>query len=246
MVEIPTQCPACGGLLTFVNMQLFCKNKDCSAQTLKQLIHFAKTLDIKGLGEKTLEKLDFESAFDIYEFSEGYFTDTLGFKLGGKLYQEIQTSKTKPFEVFLAAVGIPLVGPITANKLVGICEQIYDISRETCRQAGIGEKATQNLLDWLEEGEWQRCPNLNFSKETEVTKWVVCITGKLTSFKSKSTAETWLRELGCKVTSTVTKETNVLISEDGKTSSSKYQQALSKNLKILTISQFKDTYEKMD
>lgn len=238
MIEIPSNCPSCDGPLTKVNMQLFCKNKGCPAQTLKKIQHFAKVMGIKGLGEKTLEKLDFETYHDLYYFSPQYFTDTLGAKVGTKILAEIEASKSVPLNQGIAAFGIPLIGETAGRKLAEVCSSIEDIDFETCKKAGLGEKASNNLLWWLEEQEYKGLPiNFLFEKTTKSSSngYVVCITGKLNDYKNRSEAKAFLETLGCTVVDSITTSTNVLIVEDGKTSSSKYKQALSRNIKICSI-----------
>jgi len=57
----PEVCPACDTLLVWENDQLFCTNTRCSGKTSKKIKHFAKTLKIKGLGPRTIEKLEITS-----------------------------------------------------------------------------------------------------------------------------------------------------------------------------------------
>ena len=68
----PTSCPTCNSTLELVNDQLFCRNNNCEAKTSKLIEHFAKTLKIKGLGPKTIDKLPLNSISDIYSISKKY------------------------------------------------------------------------------------------------------------------------------------------------------------------------------
>ena len=54
----PANCPACGSILEWEKDQLFCKSNTCGGKTHKMVEHFAKTLRIKGLGPRTIEKLE--------------------------------------------------------------------------------------------------------------------------------------------------------------------------------------------
>ena len=65
-IEIPDVCPSCGTSLKLKNDQLFCNNDSCPAKNSKIVEGFAKTLRIKGLGPKTIEKLNLEYIDDIY------------------------------------------------------------------------------------------------------------------------------------------------------------------------------------
>lgn len=240
MILIPDRCPSCEGKLELVNEQLFCYNKTCPAQTLKKIQHFCKVMGIKGMGEKTLEKLDFETYRDIYTFSESYFVDTLGETLGRKLFKEIRKSAEVPLNTGLAAFGIPLIGETAAKKLGAVCKSLDDICEETCKLAGLGEKATNNLMDWLCSEDAQDLPiNTNFEAVNDVASTssngvTVCITGKLNNYKNRSDAAKYLESLGYKVVDSVTKSTNILIDEEGK-QSSKRSKAEQLNIPIMSI-----------
>lgn len=238
MIEIPTKCPSCDSDLVTVNDQLFCQSKDCPAQTLKRIQHYCKVMKIKGMGEKTLEKLDFEEIHDLYEFSVYYYVDQLGETIGRKLYKEVQDSKTVPLNISLAAFSIPLIGETAAKKLSGVCKVFDDISEDSCKKAGLGEKATANLMNWIQSLEYIGLP-INFSFETsscstETKNVSVCITGKLLNFKNRTDAAKYLESLGFEVTDSVTKKTNILIDEEGK-ASSKRSKAETLNIPIITI-----------
>lgn len=240
MILIPDRCPSCKGKLELVNEQLFCYNKTCPAQTLKKIQHFCKVMGIKGMGEKTLEKLDFETYRDIYSFSESYFVDTLGETLGRKLFKEIRKSAEVPLNTGLAAFGIPLIGETAAKKLGAVCKSLDDICEETCKLAGLGEKATNNLMDWICSEDAQDLPiNTNFEVVNDVASAssngvTVCITGKLNNYKNRSDAAKYLETLGYKVVDSVTKSTNILIDEEGK-QSSKRSKAEQLNIPIMSI-----------
>lgn len=240
MILIPDRCPSCEGKLELVNEQLFCYNKTCPAQTLKKIQHFCKVMGIKGMGEKTLEKLDFETYRDIYSFSESYFVDTLGETLGRKLFKEIRKSAEVPLNTGLAAFGIPLIGETAAKKLGAVCKSLDDICEETCKLAGLGEKATNNLMDWICSEDAQDLPiNTNFEAVNDVASTssngvTVCITGKLNNYKNRSDAAKYLETLGYKVVDSVTKSTNILIDEEGK-QSSKRSKAEQLNIPIMSI-----------
>ena len=55
-IEIPVNCPVCDSKLELVQDQLFCRNSSCDAQVQGKLEHFAKTMKIKGLGPRTIDK----------------------------------------------------------------------------------------------------------------------------------------------------------------------------------------------
>lgn len=223
-IEIPTNCPCCDYPLVMVNSQLFCRNSSCSAQLNKKLEHFCKVLSIKGFGEKTIEKLGLSDLTEIYYLDREQLIEALSSeKMADKLLNEINKSRTADLATFLAAMSIPLFGNTAAVKLCSVVESIDDITNETCKQAGLGEKVTANLLEWLATEFKEMREFLPFSyKSTLVSisnsgdKPTVCITGKLSSVKTKAEATSMLVAAGYNVVDSVTKKTNYLLDEGDK------------------------------
>jgi DNA ligase (NAD+) len=221
-IEPPTNCPCCDSPLVWVKDQIFCRNSECSAQSYKQLEHFAKALKIKGLGPSAIEKIDVASIADIYDLTIEYLTTQLGSdKLAEKLYNEIEKSKSEPLNAVLPAFGIPLIGKSATDKLAEVCESIFDVDNETCKAAGLGPKATENLLDWMENKFDDYCHlpfSYEFSKNTRPveSRGVVCISGKLNSYSTKAQAAEILKSLGYIVKDSLTKEVTILVNESGK------------------------------
>jgi len=225
-IKIPTNCPCCEYTLELVNDQLFCRNQACSAQLDKKLEHFCKTLGIKGMGAKTLEKLQLTDITEIYYLELDEIIESLGSeKIAVKLLDEINKSRNSDLATILPAFSIPLVGNTAAQKISKLVQRIDEITTERCRQAGLGEKVTNNLISWLETDFQEMREFLPFSFTVDnkpvanVTGKSVCITGKLTSFKTKSEATKALELAGFKVTDSVTKTTDYLVDEDNKGSS---------------------------
>lgn len=239
-VEIPDTCPQCGSPIVRINEQLFCKNPDCFGVIFKRIENFAKVLKIKGLGSKTIEKLGIESIEDIYRLNREDIVVGIGEKLADKLLKEIDASKTVSFADFITAFSIPLISSGTASKLAKVVSSFGEINRESCKKAGVGDKATANLLNWL-ENTW---PNLELPiivifQEPLKQKLTVCISGKLTSFATKAEAEKWLLENNVEVVSSMSKKVEYLIKEDDK-HSSKYDYAIKNDVPIVTIEELKE------
>lgn len=203
--------------------------------TDKLLEHFIKTLDIKGLGPASVSKMQLKHPVDLYQSHDW---SMLGVN-GEKVLAEIERSKTKPYELVLASLGIPGVGK-RASKLIVKHIPSFDRLREIemVQIHGIGPKTIENLLSWLDTNEeWvytlplQLEQNQSIDLENnsgEVKK--ICITGKLDMARNEL-AEI-LESKGFKVTNTVTKDCYALITA-GDTSSSKYKKAESTGITII-------------
>jgi len=238
-IEAPTTCPSCSSVLEDVNFLLYCRNASCGAKISKLIAHFATSLKIKGLGPATIQKLDIQSLEELYELSLEEIVDGLGSeKLGEKLYAEILRSTDAPLNVLLPAFSIPLIGKSASAKLSKVCIDIDEIDYDMCRSAGLGEKATANLLHWLEM-EFFQLNMLPFSFEfvnnvvPSATQGVVCITGKLVSYKTKAEAHKLLQELGYEVKTSLTKDVTILVNESG-VESAKTIKARNAGVEIIT------------
>ncbi len=60
--KIPIECPSCSGGLLEIDgndgaLSLVCRNDNCPAQNIKNLNHWLKILEVKGVAERNIEKL---------------------------------------------------------------------------------------------------------------------------------------------------------------------------------------------
>jgi DNA ligase (NAD+) len=237
----PVVCPACSSELELVNDQLFCRNNMCPAQWDKKVEGFTSTLKIKGFGPATISKLQVQDYSEIYELTVEDLQRKLGSeKLAQKLHSEIEKSKSAKLVDLLPAFSIPLIGKSASTKLCSVISHIEDITPETCQEAGIGPKATENLLRWLEMeyylGDYKTILpfkwNNKIIEKKEVTG-VVCITGKLKSYSTKSHAQKVLEQYGFAVKSSLTKDVSILVNESG-IESAKTQAARDRGVQIIT------------
>jgi len=133
---LPDRCPSCNTLTRVKTSRkdkhkpihtLWCENKGCTNQRLRQFVHFVgkKAMDIDGLSEATLEKFinhgwlrDFT---DIYRLDE-HMTEIInmegfGEKSWQRLWEAIQRSRHTTFERFIVAMDIPMVGRTASREL---------------------------------------------------------------------------------------------------------------------------------
>ena len=239
-IEIPTECPCCNYPLELVNDQLFCRNTACSAQLNKKVEHFCKTLGIKGMGSRTVEKLGLSDITELFYLDSEQVVESLGSeKVALKLLDEIERSKSADLATVIVSFSIPLVGSTASKKLCEVVTSVDEISYDTCKQAGLGDKVTQNLVAWLETDFQEMREFLPFSfksqknSNTNTNQKTICITGKLSSYKTKAEAYKALEEAGYTPVESVTKITDYLVDEEDK-GSSKRKKAESLGITIIT------------
>ena len=239
-IEIPTECPCCNYPLELVNDQLFCRNTACSAQLNKKVEHFCKTLGIKGMGSRTVEKLGLSDITELFYLDSEQVVESLGSeKVALKLLDEIERSKSADLATVIVSFSIPLVGSTASKKLCEVVTSVDEISYDTCKQAGLGDKVTQNLVAWLETDFQEMREFLPFSfksqknSNTNSSQKTICITGKLSSYKTKAEAYKSLEEAGYTPVESVTKATDYLVDEEDK-GSTKRKKAESLGITIIT------------
>ena len=200
----------------------------------KVLEHFIKTLDIKGLGPASVKKMGLTHPVDLFEDQNW---NLLGVN-GTKVQAEIERTKTKPYDLVLASLGMSGVGK-RASKLIlskiPAFRNLRDI--ETVDIKGIGPSTIESVLSWLDENEeWGLTLPLQLEQNVTVEEVVgtparkICITGKLDMTRNQ--LGDILEKLGFKVTNTVTKDCYALIT-GGDTTSSKYKKANTMGISVI-------------
>jgi len=239
-INAPELCPSCDSILEWRSDLLYCNNDLCGAKVSKRLEHWGKTLKIKGLGPRTIEKLEVENLHELYDLTQEDIIEKLSSeKLGEKLYTELQNSKAAPMNAVLPAFSIPLIGKSATEKLSKYLTYIFELRLDKCEKAGLGPKATENLMEWytLEFIPFLQDLPLNWKFEERQTvrysRGTICISGKLTSFKTKAEAEGILTRKGYIVKNSLTKDVSILVNESG-IESAKTRQAQQRGIKIIT------------
>lgn len=241
-IEIPTTCPCCEYKLELVNDQLFCRNTACGAQLGKKVEHFCKTLGIKGMGPKSVEKLNLQDLTELFYLDADSVVEALGSeKTALKLLDEIERARSADLATVLASFSIPLVGATASQKICSVVEHISEINYETCKQAGLGDKVSENLVGWLQTDfpdlqeflPFSFKSNRNSTSNSNSNNKTVCITGKLSSYKNKAEAYQALEAAGYKAVESVTKTTDYLVDEEDK-ASTKRKKAEQLGIQIIT------------
>lgn len=236
----PEVCPSCESPLEWKNDMLYCTHSLCPAQIQKRIEHFARSLKIKGLGPKSIEKLGLTSLLDIYNLSYYTIKSALSSeKLAIKLLREINHSRKASMNDVLPAFSIPLIGKTAATKLSSKIKSLFDLDEDKCKAAGLGPKATESLLSWYSDEFEDSLKKLPFDWQFQTpkiateTKGAVCISGKLSSFKTKAEATKALSYAGYVVKSSLTKDVIFLVNESG-IESAKTKEARERGITIIT------------
>lgn len=248
-LDIPTNCPSCESkLLHFEDeVALRCINPRCPAQIKEGLIHFASrdAMNISGLGPSIVEKLFaanlVKDVADIYRLTVEDFLllDGIKEKSAQKLYQAIQASKENSAEKLLFGLGIRHVGSKASQLLLQHFHSIESLAQanpeEVASIESLGSVIAQSLQSYFEtEGAKillselkELGVNLDYkgqvvAADAALSGLTVVLTGKLERL-SRSEAKSKLENLGAKVTSSVSKKTDLVVA--GADAGSKLQKA---------------------
>lgn len=262
-IEPPITCPVCGSNLYRPKdeVAIYCENHLCPAQMKNRIQHFAArgAMDIEGLGESLVNQFVdmglLKTYADIYRLKEKreelINIERLGEKSVDNLLSSIEKSKSQPYPRVLFALGIRYVGSGAARKLAESFHSIDDLMNapeddiESVHEIGpsvsksvkkfFSDEHNTRIIEELKnaglifKSEKPKTESASFTGRTFV------LTGSLTKFTREEAGDK-IRELGGKVTSSVSKNTDFVIA--GESAGSKLTKAEQLGVKILTEDQF--------
>ena len=250
----PKECPICKNKLLIEDILIKCQNLSCPARVVNSISYFASKpcMNIDGLGEK-VAKLLYESGLvksveELYSLRLEDLTRLDGFKekRAKKLLDAIEKRRVVECWRFINALGIEHIGEVASKK---ICQEFgdkfLDVEKESLIQIdGFGEEIAKSYLEFM---------RLNGKKVKKLLKYItlkipknepkstqmkspiydkrIVLTGSMS--RPRSDIKAWLESFGAKVTSSLSKSSDILIY--GEKAGSKYKKA--KELGVETLSE---------
>jgi len=265
IIEPPKKCPVCGGETYKEKNEavLRCTNTyGCYAQKISQIVHFIskKALNIDGFGEKQAKQFYdlkiIRNIVDIFllernktiiESLEGW--GSLSFN---NLISSIEKSKTINLDKFIYSLGIRFIGEINAEILAKEFKNINNfvsLSDNTSALAnidGLGPKAISSIIEYFSHSQnlslIKKLSKILNIKNNIISKSKnffnnksIVFTGTLNSI-SRDEAKHMAKEVGAKILSSVTKNTDYVIVGDK--AGSKEKKARELNLNIFSENDF--------
>ena len=253
----PTKCPCCGSSVVEIKSNIYCPNKNgCMDQIIDRLSHFASrnAMNIAGLNEKTIIELhktfNVSTPADLYNLTVEDLLKLPNFKekKAQNIINSIEKSKNCELNNFIYAIGILNVGDKTAKDIVKHFSSIFDLMNakpeDLIKINEIGDVITNNIIeffaddynkkmvsDLLNAGIKINNPTNQISFNENLTNKTVVLTGSLTKY-TRDDATKILESFGAKVTSSVTKKTNLVIV--GESAGSKLAKAKELGIKTIT------------
>ena len=250
---------------------LYCVNPECPAKQIKKFSLFVSrdAFNVDGLSEATLEKFVDEGFIkeysDIFELSKhkDSIVNMEGF--GEKSYENLMDAIEKAKDItlpkFIYSLGILNVGLANAKL---ICKTFnYDVDKvlsltkeELLTVEGIGEVIADSYVKYFsdEKNKMQTeklLKTIRMQKEdvastsdSELNNKTVVVTGSLNRFTNRKDLQEEIEKRGGKVSSSVSKNTFVLVNNDLMSASSKNKTAKELGVPIISEDEFIEKYLK--
>jgi len=261
--RFPTQCPVCDseiisddhGAILRCSGGLF-----CAAQVRESIKHFAsrRAMDIEGLGSKIVDQLVdvgiVKNVADLFDLDTKTLEelDRLGRKSAENLVASIRSSRRTTLPRFLFALGIAQVGEATAQALAAHFESLDFLivaDQEALEQViDVGPVVAGSLIHFFAQYHNQEVisrlqgAGITWPQETgkgtgtvPLAGKVVVLTGSMTGM-TRDEARKALIQLGAKVTSSVSKNTDMVIA--GNEPGGKFAKAKDLGVPVLFESEF--------
>jgi len=259
--EMPTTCPICNGPVSRAAeaVTFRCGNAACPAKLKQRLMYFCarSNMNIEGLGSALAEQLVdsglVKELADIYDLRKEDLAalERMADKSAQNLLDAIEGSKKSDMSRLLAGLGIPHVGATVAVLLAdhfGSLDALMAGSKEALEGVeGIGPIVGDSILTFFSDGSNRRTiarlkvSGVNMGAEIRrkaggpLTGKTVVISGTLDGL-SRDEAKEAVRRAGGKVTSSVSKKTDIVVV--GADPGSKYDKAVRLGLRIVDEKEF--------
>ena len=265
-IHLPKRCPVCGADIIREEGEAVARCTGglfCKAQLKRMVWHFAsrKAMDIDGLGDVLIEHLvdtnHLHDLADIYTLEHEALANMprMGEKSAQNLLNSIEKSKKTTFARFLYALGIREIGEASARILAEHFKNLDELKKagedELMCLKDIGPIAAAHVVHffaqvhnvdvidkllshdvrWLEEEKTELDAAHPFYDKT------VVLTGSLSGL-SRDEAKSKLRQVGARVTGSVSAKTDFVVA--GADPGSKYDKAKKLGVMVLTEEAFID------
>ncbi len=232
----------------------------CPAQRKEALKHFVsrRAMNVDGMGDKIIEQLvdkDYvKTPADLYKLNLPTLCslDKIGEKSANNLLNALDASKNTTLSRFIFALGIPNVGEVTAENLVNQLGNLSAIENASLEQLqtvnDIGVVIAESIIDFFQEPHNRNVIEQLTSEEINI-HWqditpqtqttivdspfsgkTIVLTGTL-SVLTRDEAKNKLKQLGAKVTGSVSKNTDLVIA--GEAAGSKLDKAQELGIKVI-------------
>jgi NAD-dependent DNA ligase len=241
------------------NVDIIVEDDEEHVSDIKMISSFFSGMGIKNISEATVEKIynhGYTSLLDIFKATKDDFEKIDGFqkKLAEKIYNNIHEGlKDTSIDILLGSSGIFGEG-IGKRKLKVLFENFPDIldtnvsekemSKKICDIEGYSEKTAEKIILNLDKARKfikNIDPYITFENKKNKTEKLKGLSVLFSGFRNED-LEKEITDNGGKISTSVSKNLNILIVKDKTSSSSKIEKAKKLNIEILLIGEFIQKY----
>ena len=261
-IRPPARCPECGGTIAKekeAEVAYRCINPSCPAQLAREVLHFGSrgAMDIEGLGEVVIEQLVSQHVIrdvaDLYRLTAEDLLKLPLFaeKKAEKLLETVRASKARGLARLLYGLGIRHVGEKAAIDLAeafGSMGALADADRSRLDGLpGVGPVVAEAVTQFFHQPQTRglikklEAAGLKMTEERRggpqpLIGMTFVLTGELSSM-SRAEAESLVRQLGGKTSSSVSRLTTYVVA--GAVPGSKLTKAKQLGVKVIDEAAFK-------
>jgi DNA ligase (NAD+) len=248
----PSICPSCEGSLEKSYIRLICNNKKCPDKVLEEFTYFVSKIGIDDLSRKRLQEMIrvdlVKSIPELFELTEEKLLtlDKVKEKMASKIMRNINSVKEVDLLKFICSMGINGGAQSKCEKIIHSgfhkLDDFLNISVESLMAIeGFAEKSSSDFYSSLNSKKELISALIDHGfKVKEIEKRVdskisgmrFCITGSLT--RKRSEIQKAIKDNSGIVISSVSKNTDYLVTNDINSSSSKFKKALELNIPIIS------------
>ncbi|MFB3064115.1 MAG: NAD-dependent DNA ligase LigA [Gammaproteobacteria bacterium] len=258
-VRLPAKCPVCGSDVERPEGEAVARCSGglfCPAQRKEAIKHFAsrRAMDVDGMGDKIVDQLVetgiVETAADLYRLTLENLSglDRMAEKSAGNIINALGKSKKTTLARFLFALGIREVGEATAMALSAYFTNLDELmvaDEEALMEVkDVGPVVASHLRTFFQQTHNKEiidallAQGIRWPVERKdasddhlpLAGKIFVLTGTLNKL-NRDQAKSRLRELGAKVTGSVSKKTDCVVA--GEKPGSKYEKALKMGISII-------------
>jgi len=144
-VTIPVECPRCATPLIEDGAFIRCTNLDCPSRLERTILYWCRHLEMDGIGEKLAEQLCatglVRTLADLYKLTHQDIAglERMADRSASNVIDELEASRSMTLSTFLAALGLPRIGPEIASVIateVGSLETLLELVKNKDEEAG--------------------------------------------------------------------------------------------------------------
>ena len=249
-IKLPEICPVCGEKLTLHNSRLTCENPSCNGRRSSRTAKWLSVNDVKGFGPVFVNKYSVASLTDLYDeeirqsiIEEEGVNAVKGFSDLDKKTRTISLAK------FIAGFDIYGIGVELAQTIVDagvVFDELFTLSESRLTEIpGWSSTRASIFLSGIKENEEDmkslaRILKIEEPKQSEnspISGIHICVTGKLEKLSRKD-MEKLIKSKGANFDTSVTSNTNILVTNDATSGSSKLNNARKYGTKIISEEEF--------